>query len=80
MEAFTLALHQLLFCFVRLLPGFCDKFVNFSTNFANTHKKSNSKTMCWLGWPGGEVEVTKKKIQIIFLPLMVQGNESPKEF
>ena len=33
-----------------------------------------------LGWPGGEVEVTKKKIQIIFLPLMVLGNESQKEF
>jgi len=24
-----------------------------------------------LGWPGGEVEVTKKKVQMIFLPLMV---------
>ena len=33
-----------------------------------------------LGWPGGEDEVTKKKIQIIFLPLMVLGNESQKEF
>ena len=36
--------------------------------------------MLTLGWPGGEVEVTKKRIQIIFLPLMVLGNESPKEF
>ena len=34
-----------------------------------------------LGWPGGEVKVTKKKeVQMIFLPLMVLGNESPKEF
>ena len=34
--------------------------------------------MAWLkasqGWPGGEVEVTKKKVQMIFLPLMVLGN------
>ena len=35
---------------------------------------------CRLGWPGGEVKVTKKKVQNIFLPLMVQGNEYPKEF
>ena len=33
-----------------------------------------------LGWPGGEVDVTKKRVQIILLPLMVLGNESPKEF
>ena len=33
-----------------------------------------------LGWLGGEVKVTKKKVQMIFLPLMVLGNESPKEF
>ena len=33
-----------------------------------------------LGWPGGEVKVTKIKNQTIFLPLMALGNESPKEF
>ena len=33
--------------FVWLLPSFCDKFRIFCTNFANTHKKSHTKTMCW---------------------------------
>ena len=33
-----------------------------------------------LGWPGGEVKVTRKKNKIVFLPLMALGNESPKEF
>ena len=43
--------------------------------------EQDSKTGGWgLGWPGGEVKVTKKKVQMIFLPLMVLGNESPKEF
>ena len=35
---------------------------------------------CTLGWPGGEVKVTRKKYKIVFLPLMALGNESPKEF
>ena len=33
--------------FVWLLSSFCDKFRIFCTNFANTHKKSHTKTMCW---------------------------------
>ena len=33
-----------------------------------------------LGWPGGEVKVMRKKIQIAFLPLMALRNESPKKF
>ena len=33
-----------------------------------------------LGWPGGEVKVTKNKIKINFLPLMALDIESQKEF
>ena len=33
-----------------------------------------------IGRLGGEVKVTEKKMQIIFIPLMTLGNESPKEF
>jgi len=40
----------------------------------------NMKRTGLLGWLGGEVKVTNKKVQIIFLPLMVLGNESPKKF
>ena len=32
-----------------------------------------------IGRLGGEVKVTEKKMQIIFIPLMTLGNESPKE-
>ena len=33
-----------------------------------------------LGWPGGELKVTKNKIKINFLPLMALDIESQKEF
>ena len=26
---------------------FCEKYVNFCTNFAKAHKKSHTKTLCW---------------------------------
>ena len=42
--------------------------------------KNSVRLPCDLGWPEGEVKVTRKKNKIVFLPLMALGYESPKEF
>jgi len=59
--------------------------VDFDTLVFDTSVGDISPLECYfnrsaLGWPGGEVEVKKKKVHRIFLPLMVLGNESQKEF
>ena len=43
-------------------------------------KRATSTHWSIVGWPGGEVKVTRKKNKIVFVPLMALGNESPKEF
>ena len=53
----------------------------YTPNFTiGPEKTINVSSAYTVGWPGGEVKVTRKKNKIVFLPLMALGNESPKEF
>ena len=63
------------------INSFCTTVATRGINFGILIKiPQNVELDLPLGWPGGEVKVTRKKNKIVFLPLMALGNESPKEF